>query len=107
MDSINFLSNRLLNMDSIFTNDGGGDDELDFNSLLSTLSNTLEKQVRTWWDIATFEHYLKENIIMRSLRWEVSPQNGLDDVESSSEWLDFFNGVGFKLQQLVLRRKKR
>lgn len=107
MDSIRFLSNRHLNMDSIFTSDEEGEDSMDYNAILSALSNTLEKQVRTWWDIVTFEHYLKENIIMHSIRWEVSPQDGLDDAESSSEWLDFFNWLGFKLQQLVLRRKKR
>lgn len=43
---------------------------------------------------------------MRSLRLEVTPQDGLDDDESTSEWLDF-NGVGLKLQQLVLARKRK
>lgn len=44
---------------------------------------------------------------MRSLRWEVNPQDELDDTESTTEWLDFFNGVGIKLQQLVLKRKRK
>lgn len=44
---------------------------------------------------------------MQSLRWEVSPQDGLDNIDSTSEWLDFFNGVGFKLQQLISKRKRK
>lgn len=44
---------------------------------------------------------------MRSLIWEVTPQDGLNDIESMAEWLDFSNGVGFKLQELVLSRKQK
>lgn len=71
------------------------------------LGNALEKQVRTRWDICTIEHYLKEQIIVRSLRWAVAPDDGLEDLESMIEWLRFFNGVGLKLQELVLHRKKK
>lgn len=78
----------------------------DHKANLNALSNALEKQVRTWWDIFTMEQYVKDNIIVRSLRWEVTPQDGLDDTESMVEWLEFFYGVGFKLQELVLKRKK-
>lgn len=44
---------------------------------------------------------------MQSLRSEESPQDGLDDVEFTTEWLDFFNGVGLKLQELVLKKKRK
>lgn len=44
---------------------------------------------------------------LRSLRWEVAPQDGLDDLDSMGEWLGFFNGVGLKLQELILQRKKK
>lgn len=50
---------------------------------------------------------MKERIIMQSLRSEESPQDGLDDVEFTTEWLDFFNGVGLKLQELVLKKKRK
>lgn len=106
MDAVQFISNWSINLDSVFTTDITPVDYVDHGQLLSTLGYTLEKQIRTWWDICTFEQYLKDNILMRSLRWEVTPQDGLIDEGSMSEWLNFFNGVGFKLQQLVLKRKK-
>lgn len=106
MDTVKFISNRTINLDSLFTADAPSVDYVDHSQLLATLGYTLEKQIRTWWDICTFQQYLKDNIIMRSLRWKVTPQDSLNDEESTNEWLDFFNGVGFKLQQLVFKRKK-
>lgn len=107
MDAVKFLANRQIDLNSIFTEDTEIAIEENFKSSLLSLGYALEKQVRTWWDISTMEQYVKDNIIVRSLRWEVTPQDGLDDIDSMTEWLDFFNGVGFKLQQLVLRRKQR
>lgn len=78
----------------------------DHKGTLLALVNALEKQIRTWWDICTMEQYLKDNIIVRSLRWEVTPQDGLDDFESMTEWLNFFNGAGLKLQELILKWKQ-
>lgn len=43
---------------------------------------------------------------MQSLTWEVCPQDGRDDIDSTNEWLDFFNDVDFKLQQLRPKKKK-
>lgn len=107
MEAVKFLANRQIDLNSLFTIDTPTDIRDDYKTILLSLGNALEKQVRTWWDVCTMEQYLKENITVRSLRWEVTPQDGLDDKESMSEWLDFFNGVSFKLQQLVLNRKRR
>lgn len=43
---------------------------------------------------------------MCSLRWEVNPQNGLNDEASMMEWRNFFSGVGLRLQELVLKCKR-
>lgn len=106
MDAISFLRDRQLEVDSIFSEELVTDVSHDLTSNLNILGFALEKQVRTWWDICTFEKYIKEKIIMRSLRWEVTPQDALDDETSTQEWLDFFNNVGIKLQELILKRKK-
>ena len=107
MDAIDFLSNRQISADSIFSSSQEMTDcEEDYPSILKALDNLLEKQVKAWWDVFTFEHYNKEGLIFRSLRWEVTPQDGLTDVKYMDEWLNFFNKVGKELQVLVLKRKQ-
>lgn len=101
MDIVNFFNSRTLDLESLFSAENVSRDNTDYSGALNTLGDVLEKLVKTWWDICTFKHYLKESIIMRSLRWEVSPQDGLDD--EYTEWLEFCNGVGLKLQKLVLK----
>ena len=107
MDALKFLSNRNLDMNTLFTASGPTASQVNYNGAMSALGNTLERQVRTWWDICTLEQYVKDKITIRSLRWEITPQDGLDDPSSIREWFDFFNGVAFKLQDLILLRKKR
>ena len=94
-------------MANIFSYNEQSTAQVNYNVTMSALGNALEKQVRTWWDICTFEQYNKDHIIVRSLRWDVVPQDGLDDAASMSEWYEFFNNVGFKLQDLVLARKRK
>lgn len=72
MDSINYLNNRQVDLDTLFSSEGEWEVNEDYNGILNSLGNALEKQVSTWWGVCTFEHYLKEKIIMHSLRWEVS-----------------------------------
>lgn len=107
MEAINFLLNRQINSKYIFsTNQVMTECDEDFSGKLKTLENLLEKQVKTWWDMFTFEHSQKENLIFRSLRWEVAPQDGLNYQIFMDEWLEFFNKVGRELQNLVLKRKQ-
>lgn len=106
MDVIRFLSNRQIDIINLLSVEEQINPEENYNGMITALGNALEKQVRTWWDICTIEHYLKEQIIVRSLRWEVAPQNGLDDPESMAEWLRLFNGVVLRLQELILQRKE-
>lgn len=97
MDALQFLSSRNIDINNVFTINEQTTAQANFKGAINALGNVLEKQVRTWWDICTLEQYMKENIIFRSLRWEVVPQDGLDDPESTKEWLVFFNGMGLKL----------
>lgn len=105
MEALQSLSNRQLHLDTLFSTNVDSRENTDINSALTVFGNVLEKQAKTWWGICTFEHYLKEKIIMQSLRWDVSPQGGLDNSDSQSEWLEFFYRVGIRLQELVLKRK--
>lgn len=107
MEAINFLSKRQINPDSVFSSSTElGDCDEDTTSLLKNLDHLLEKLLKTWWDVFTFKHYLKEKLIFKSLRWEVPPQDALTDPSFMKEWLDFFNKAGLELQDLVLTRKE-
>lgn len=107
MEAFNFLSNRQIDPEYVFSsNQEMTDSDEDYTGMLKSLGSLLEKQVKTWWDIFTFEHYEKESLIFRSLRWEVSPQDGLTEQKHMDEWLEFFNKAGKKLQGLVLKRKR-
>lgn len=57
MDAINYLSNRQINPECILsTNQEMADcDGEYFSDMLKTLDHLLEKQVKTWWDVFTFE----------------------------------------------------
>lgn len=107
MDALQFLSSRTIDINAIFAINEQATAQSNINGVLTALGNVLEKLVRTWWDICTFEQYIKEKILVRSSRWEVAPQDGLDDPESMQEWYEFFTNMGFKLQDLVLARKRK
>lgn len=107
MEAIAFFGSRQVNLRAVFTKSTSPQETGDYTSALRALSHTLEKQIRTWWDISTLEMYLSENIISRGLRWDVAPQDGLDDEQSQKEWLEFFNKCGRDLQALILKRKVR
>lgn len=107
MDLFNYLSDRQMNPEHVFSNNVEMTvDEEDFSVTLRSLENLLEKQIKVWWDVFTFKHYQKENLIFRSLRWDVPPQDGLNDPVFMEEWLAFFNKAGRELQDLVLKRKQ-
>lgn len=107
MDALGWLNSRHIDVDALFTNHGPAATHVNYNGAMSALGYTLEKQVRTWWDICTLEQYIKEKVIIRSLRWDIALQDSLDDQGSLQEWVYFFNGVSFKLQELIIQRKKR
>lgn len=94
MDGNNFLSNISFDAKSVFSaNQTISDNDEDCSTLFKMLENTLEKQVKTWWDVFTFEHYLRQNLIFRSIRWEVAPQDSLTNKTFMDEWLEFFNNA--------------
>lgn len=67
----------------------------------------MEKKVSLWWDVNTFDQYIKENIAPRRLRWEIPPNDGLDDKESMEEWFEFFNNKSVEGVKFRLKRKQK
>lgn len=53
------------------------------------LGHNMEKKVSLWWDVNTFDRYIKASIVPRHLRWEVPPNDGLIDPDSVDEWFRF------------------
>ncbi|XP_077346362.1 uncharacterized protein LOC143989996 [Lithobates pipiens] len=76
--------------------------ETDVGGLFVRLKNLTTSEIHAQWDIAFLETYIREAMVARSLRWEVSPPRGDPDVES---WYKFFNDAGIDLLRFLVRRK--
>lgn len=79
----------------------------DMSQSFKKLGHIFEKKIKTWWDITSFEQNLSAQLIPRSLRWDLPPNDGLVDEDSMSEWSGFFIKKGFELLELLLTRKRR
>lgn len=66
------------------------------------LKNLTVSETHTQWDIAYLETYVKNNMVPRSLRWEVSPQKGDVLLE---DWFKYFNEAGVNLLTYFIERK--
>lgn len=106
MEIFTFLDQRQVNLEEIF-NAQPKTDNHNIESLMRKLGHNMEKQVNLWWDIHTFEQYLKENIVPRRLRWELPPNDGLNDKESIQEWFEFFNNKSLEGLKFLLKRKQK
>lgn len=63
-------------------------DDSDLGGLFMRLKNLTVSEIHAQWDIAFFEQYLSDNIVPRSLWWEISPQKGEMQLD---EWFEYFN----------------
>lgn len=52
--------------------------------MFKKLRYIMKKQIHLRWDIAAFKRYLLENITPKRLRWNVAPNERLDDEDSLS-----------------------
>lgn len=78
------------------------DDEGDLGGLFMRLKNLTVSETHTQWDIAFLETYVKNGMVPRSLRWEVSPQKG--DIEFE-DWFKYFNTAGVNFLKFLIERK--
>ncbi|XP_040212843.1 uncharacterized protein LOC120943544 [Rana temporaria] len=107
MDVFSFLDKRQVNLEDVFNASAPVKKNSDLESLMRKLGHNMEKKISLWWDIVTFERYIKDNIVPRRLRWDITPNDGLLDQASIDEWFKFFNIKGSELLMFLLDRKKR
>lgn len=87
MDISTFIEQREVNLDAIFNSE---DTKLNANlESFRKLGHNMEKKISMWWDVTTFDKYIKANIVPRCLRWDVPLNDGLTDQESIDEWFRF------------------
>lgn len=105
MDIFKYLNNRNINLTEVF-NQEHVVNKKDMDSLFKQLRHTIEKQIRVWWDIATIEMYITEKITPRRLRWDVSPNDAINEKGLMEEWYKFFNDSEIALlRKIVVRRQ--
>lgn len=79
---------------------------MDLDKGFKQLKHDTEKQIRQWWDIVSLEMYIGKNLTPRSLRWDISPNDGVEDLRLLDEWYQFFNACEQKLMQMMVRRRE-
>lgn len=70
------------------------------------MKHTLDKQVKTWWDITTLKQYVKDSITPKRIHWDVAPNDGLDSQDIRDEWYNFFNVSEKNLLGLIISIRK-
>lgn len=53
------------------------------------------------------EKYLKDNMVLRKLRWDVPINDGLVGEEDILEWYVFFNSKGKEVMEFLIKKKQR
>lgn len=81
MDVFDYRSQLITDTLGVF--DGNEDPSDDLPGCFLRLKNLIIMEVHTRWDIAYLEEYAKENMVPRSLSWEVNPQKEDSEI---AEW---------------------
>lgn len=89
-----------MNKESVFSLFQG--DTNDVGGLFTRPKTLLVSEMHAQWDIAFFEQYFKEGMVLRSLRLEVNPPQGETQLE---DWYKYFNGAGLNLLMFLKDRK--
>lgn len=79
MDIFDFRFQHNINTDKVF--DGNVEQSDEIGGLFLRLKNLLVSELHTGWDIAYLEQYVTQKMVPRSLRQEVPPQKGDNDLE--------------------------
>lgn len=79
MDIFDFRSQHNINTDGVF--DGNVEQSDDINGLFLRLKNLLVSDLHTNCDVAYLEQYVAHKMVPHSLRWQVHPQKGENDLE--------------------------
>lgn len=90
--------------DTLGVFDGNDDPRDDISGCFLRLKNLTTTEIHTRWDIAYLEEYVRENMVPRSLRWEVNPQKGDNEL---IEWFKYFNEAGVQFLKFLIAKKTR
>lgn len=107
MEVFALLEQREVKLNEIFSNTLPVSVSDDLSTNFRKLGYFFEKQIKAWWDIVSFEQYIKSKLVPRRLRWDLPPNDGLTDEDSLSEWHQFFNSKGQELIKFLLTRKRK
>lgn len=91
MDVFEYRTIRSFNTEGVFT---ALKTDTEIGGLFLRLKNLMVSECHLEWDIAFLDHYSKERMVPRGLRWNVYLQQG--DVELEP-WFRYFNEVGISL----------
>lgn len=76
------------------------------HSLMRQLKHTLEKQLRVWLDVATLETYITAKMTPRRLRWDMHPNDNINDAGLMADWFSLFNKCEGELLQNIVKRRQ-
>lgn len=105
MDIFGYMNTRNIDIEAIFSREQVTSNQ-DMHGLLKQLKHTLEKQLRVWWDISTLEMYVTEKITPRRLRWDVNPNDAIDNTDLMKDWYSLFNKCEGELLRNIIKRKQ-
>lgn len=103
MELFGYMNNRNIDVGGIFSQE-----EIikDMQGLVKQLRHTMEKQLIVWWDIANLEMYIKEKMTPRRLRWDVHPNDNIEDAALMGDWYSFFNTCENELLHNIVKRRQ-
>lgn len=89
LDIFDFMKVRNVDLDECFQLHTKINSDLEKG--FKQLQHDIEKQIKLWWDKASLEMYITKNLTPRRLRRDVSPLDGVEDLNLLDEWYQFFN----------------
>lgn len=102
MDIFEYHSKRKLAVEEVF--DTTSVDSTNLRGTFMRLKNVMIAELHASWDIVFLEKYAQEKMTPRSLRWNISPDQGDNDL---LDWFQFFNGAGISLLNFLIDRKRK
>lgn len=71
MEVFQFLGRWEIKIDEIFPGDKNKGKIDDLTHLIRKLGHLMEKKIRTWWDLISFEQYIANDLVPRRLGWYI------------------------------------
>lgn len=99
MDVFDYRASHKVNTEGVFIATGN---EMEIGGLFLRLKNVMTTELHLQWDLVFLQQYISEQMVPRSLRWEVQPQQGETDPDS---WFKYFNDAGISFLNVLISKK--